>query len=63
VCFELAAEILFNCGLTAFIAGEVGNKKLLLLVSLEAVLSAVRSVFSTFVIFPHRLSKGKKSSF
>jgi hypothetical protein len=44
VCLHYASAALFNAGTSAFLAGEVGDKRLLLLLALETVCSSVRNL-------------------
>jgi hypothetical protein len=51
VCLHYASEALFNAGISAFLAGEVGDKRLLLMLSLETVCSSVRNLFFVYAVF------------
>jgi hypothetical protein len=51
VCLHYASDALFNAGTSAFLAGEVEDKRFLLMLSLGTVCSSVRNMFFVFAVF------------
>jgi hypothetical protein len=51
VCLHYASDALFSAGMSAFLAGEVGDKRLLLLLVLGTVCSSVRNIFYVYATF------------
>jgi hypothetical protein len=60
VCLHYASAASFNAGMSAFLAGEVGDKRLLLLLALETVCSSVRNLFYVYNVFSPSPNNGTR---